>query len=195
MTDYDYSGRLVATNFLTLPNKRQLPDYYKIIKLPVALDTIQAKLMRREFPTLSTLESYFKRMIANAKEYNQKGSEIYDDAERIRKALSNYMTKNNPAYKTPGYVAVPTPVPAELLAENSDSEADAEGEMEEEAIEATPQIKRGPGRPPKNPQPQRSSATPATSENYDDVSFDGLTFQQAQEKIVSDMIRYKEDPE
>ncbi|KAH8813171.1 Bromodomain-containing protein-like protein [Xylogone sp. PMI_703] len=191
----DKSGRLVATNFLTLPNKRQLPDYYKIIKMPVALDTIQEKLMRREFPTLSAVESYFKRMIANAKEYNQKGSEIYDDAERIRKALSNYMTKNNPAYKTPGYVALPAPIPPELL-EKSDSEADAEGEPEEDEVEATPQARRGPGRPPKTQQAQRSSTTPATSEQqYDGVGFDGLTFQQAQEKIVADMIRYKEDPD
>ncbi|RFU28365.1 hypothetical protein B7463_g7962, partial [Scytalidium lignicola] len=192
----DKSGRLVATNFLTLPSKRQLPDYYKVIKMPVALDTIQAKLMRREFPNLSAVESYFKRMISNAKEYNQKGSEIYDDAERIRKALSNYMTKNNPAYKTPGYVALPAPIPPELLQDKSDSEADAEGEIEEEEAEATPQTKRGPGRPPKNlqTQVQRSSTTPATSDqHYDDVGFERLTFQQAQEKIVSDMIRYKED--
>src|SRR3981189_535327 len=91
-----YSGRLVSTNFLTLPSKKELPDYYKVIKMPIAIDTIESKLTRREFPTLTTLESYFKRMVSNAKDYNQKGSEIYDDAERIRKALSNYMTKHNP---------------------------------------------------------------------------------------------------
>lgn len=44
------SGRLVATNFLTLPSKRELPDYYKVIKMPIALDTIEEKLKRQEFP-------------------------------------------------------------------------------------------------------------------------------------------------
>ena len=79
--------------------------------MPIALSTIETKLKRSEFPTLTSLESYFKRMISNAKEYNERGSVIHDDAERLRKALSNYMTKTNPAYKTPGFVCQPTPLP------------------------------------------------------------------------------------
>jgi len=63
----DKHGRLISTNFLTLPNKRQLPDYYKVIKMPIAFDTIEGKLNRHEFPDLTSLESYFKRMISNAR--------------------------------------------------------------------------------------------------------------------------------
>ena len=193
-TDKIYSGRPVATNFLTLPSKRQLPDYYDVIKMPIAIDTIEAKLVRKEFPNLSALESYFKRMVSNAKEYNQRGSEIYDDAERLRKALSNFMTKTNPAYKNvPGYTAVPTPIPAE--GEDPASDEDAEGEPDSEA-ETMPSKRRG--RPPKNSQARsstpRHSSTPAVQDSqYAGVGFAGLTFQQAQEKIVSDMIRHKED--
>lgn len=156
-------------------------------------------MKRHEFPTLSTLESYFKRMVQNAKEYNERGSQISDDAERIRKALSNYMTKHNPAYKTPGYTSFPTPIPDN--ASGGTSEVDAEEEEEEEVKTEAPKVKRKPGRPPKNPQAiaraqsQRSSATPAISETkYAGVSYSGLTLQQAQEKIVSDIINYK-DPE
>jgi hypothetical protein len=162
--------------------------------MPIALDTIEGKLNRREFPTLTALESYFKRMISNAKEYNEKGSPIYEDAERIRKALSNFMTKTNPAYKTPGYVAFPTPLPGQ--ADDDSSDADADGDPESEA-EAMPVTKKR-GRPPKNPQAhaQRSSATPARSESqYAGMSYEGLTFQQAQEKIVEDLLREKESPE
>ncbi len=173
--------------------------------MPIAIDTIEAKLQRREFPNLTSLESYCKRMIANAKEFNQKGSEIYDDAERIRKALSNFMTKTNPAYKTHGYVAFPTPIPTDLQddAEDAEGEAedeeDAEGEIDEE-VPAAPPVKRRPGRPPKNPaahqlaQQQRSSTTPARSEShFSSVGYTGLNFQQAQEKLISDLIRYKEE--
>lgn len=190
-----HSGRLIATAFIELPSKRELPDYYKEIKMPISLDTIQTKLRRSEFPNLTSLEAYFKRMISNAKEYNEKGSVIYDDAERLRKALSNYMTKTNPAYKTPGFVCHPTPLPGEEEEEENDDE-DAEGEPDEE-VEVVPLPKKR-GRPPKNPQAQavRQSSTPALSEShYTGVGFSGLTFQQAQEKILADMINYKEDPE
>ncbi|KUJ24337.1 Bromodomain-containing protein-like protein [Mollisia scopiformis] len=190
----DKSGRQISTAFLTLPSKRDLPDYYDVIKMPIAIDTIEAKLRRREFPNLSVLESWFKRMISNAKEYNERGSEIYDDSERLRKALSNFMTRHNPAYKTPGYVALPVPIQSTSHIDGpaSDNEADAEGEPDPE-VEAPVVVKRKPSRPVKNVQAQRSSATPALSENqYVGVGFEGLNFQQAQEKIIEDMIRKKE---
>lgn len=170
-----------------------------MIRMPIALDTIEAKLKRREFRTLTTLESYFKRMIANAKEYNQRGSEIFDDSERLRKALSNFMTRWNPAYKLiPGYTAFPTPFPATPepipQTEGGDSDEDAPGEPEYEVPATT--TKKARGRPPKNPQPQRTSVTPALSEfTYSGSGFQGLSFQDAQERFVDDCIAQKEYPE
>ncbi len=179
--------------------------------MPIAIDTIEAKLKRKEFPSLTSLESYCKRMISNAKEYNQKGSEIYDDAERIRKALSNFMTKNNPAYKKSGYVAFPTPLPAEEPAQEEEeeeedaegSDEDAEGDVDMETPDPASAAKRQRGRPPRNLSSngalngQRKSATPSsmTDAQYSSVSFQGLTFQQAQEKLVAEMIEHKEDEE
>jgi hypothetical protein len=195
MTDSNHSGRLISTNFLTLPNKRQLPDYYKVIKMPIAFDTIEGKLNRHEFPDLTSLESYFKRMISNAKEYNEKGSEIADDAERFRKALSNFMVKNNPAYKTPGYVAFPTPIPGTPLPDQIDSagsDADADGEPDNE-VESQALAKRKPSRPKSlTAQVRASSSTPLSDAHYSGVSFAGLTFQQAQEKLVEELMTVKE---
>jgi tRNA(Glu) U13 pseudouridine synthase TruD len=159
-------------------------------------------LHKGDFKTVTELESYFKRMIQNARDYNARGSEVFEDAERLRKALSNLMREHNPAYKLiPNYVAIPTPLPGD---EDEESNAD-EGEEEEEEDddededeelsndEPTRAARRKPGRPPKNLQAQRSSATPALSDfQYAGVGFDGLTFQKAQEKIVEDLIREKE---
>ncbi|CZT46934.1 related to member of RSC complex [Rhynchosporium secalis] len=195
----DKSGRLVATPFLTLPKRQQFPDYYEMIRMPIALDTIEAKLKRHEFPTLTTLESYIKRMIANAREYNRRGSEIFDDSERLRKALSNFMTRWNPAYKLiPGYAPFPTPLPdtpePTSRTETADSDEDAPGEADYEAPPTT--TKKARGRPPKNPQAPRKSATPALSEfQYSGGGFQGLSFQDAQEKFVDDCIAQKEYPE
>jgi hypothetical protein len=194
ITNIGSSGRLISTNFLTLPSKRQLPDYYKVIKMPIAFDTIEAKLNRREFPNLTSLESYFKRMISNAKEYNEKGSEIAEDAERFRKALSNFMVRHNPAYKTPGYVAFPTPIPdTPERMDAPDSDVDADGEPDNE-IEIQSASKRQRGRPKSLPnQVRTSSNTPALSEpRYSGITFSGLTFQQAQEKLVEELMNIKE---
>jgi hypothetical protein len=194
ITNIGSSGRLISTNFLTLPSKRQLPDYYTVIKMPIAFDTIEAKLNRREFPNLTSLESYFKRMISNAKEYNEKGSEIAEDAERFRKALSNFMVRHNPAYKTPGYVAFPTPIPdTPERMDAPDSDVDADGEPDNE-IEIQSASKRQRGRPKSLPnQVRTSSNTPALSEpRYSGINFSGLTFQQAQEKLVEELMNIKE---
>ena len=158
--------------------------------MPVALDIIENKLKRREFPTLTTLESLFKRMITNAKEYNEKGSEVYDDSERLRKVLSHFMNKNNPAYDIPGYVAFPTPLPGTTNDEGSEKDADGEPDPE---VESLPRRKASRPSRQSGAQAPRSSITPSRSEiQYVGVGFNGLNFQQAQEKILEEIITKKE---
>lgn len=70
---------------------------------------------------MTTLESDVKRLVANAKSYNEKTSELFADAERIRKMCCNFMTRHNPAYKDPKYVAFPTPLPEEAEASETPS--------------------------------------------------------------------------
>lgn len=69
------------------------------------------KLNARQYGNLTALESDLKRMVQNAKEFNDTRTTVYEDAERIRKALSNFMPKNNPAYKDETYRALPTAIP------------------------------------------------------------------------------------
>ena len=83
--------------------------------MPLSLNMIQEKLDRNQYQNISLLEGDLKRVVQNAKDYNDSRSEIFQDAERIRKALSNFMPKHNPAYEDPEYRAVPTPVPQALL--------------------------------------------------------------------------------
>ncbi|KAJ4383049.1 hypothetical protein N0V86_002277 [Didymella sp. IMI 355093] len=109
----DKTGRPIAVHFMTLPDKDELPDYYEFTKLPLALDTIEDKLNNGEYTSLAQVESDCKRLVNNAKAYNDKKSIIYEDAERLRKTASNWMVKHNPAYRDGNYVAVATPVPGE----------------------------------------------------------------------------------
>jgi len=116
--------------------------------MPISLKTIERRLHNQDFANMSELESYFKRMITNAKEFYPKNSEKFEDAERVRKALSNYMTKNNPAYKLiPGYACVATPIPDDIESEpepapaagntreDDDAEEDEDAEGEEDDAE------------------------------------------------------------
>lgn len=80
-----------------------------------------------EYDTLEGLESDLKRMVQNAKDYNNSKSSIFEDAERIRKALSNFMPKHNPAYLREDYRAYPTPIPQELLDRTRGQSTSSEG--------------------------------------------------------------------
>jgi hypothetical protein len=83
--------------------------------MPISLNVVEGRLKARKYDTMEKLESDLKRLVQNAKEYNDSKSEVFADAERIRKALSNFMPKHNPAYANPEYRAVPTPIPQAIL--------------------------------------------------------------------------------
>ena len=157
---------------------------------------------------MTPVESDLRRMVGNAKSFNEKSSEIFSDAEKIRKALVAFMTQNNPAYKTGNYVPAPTPVPEgwqdRLEKQEDPPDADAEGETDHEEAP-----KEAPKETPEQPKPpakvagsssinasnsRRASSTPAVQDAEGaGESFEGNTFQQAQEKIITEMINLKND--
>lgn len=89
--------------------------------MPISINEIERNLHQGKYHNMTVLESDLKRMVQNAKDYNTSGSQIFEDAERIRKALSNFMPKHNPAYLDPDYRAVPTPIPEHLIQRLRDS--------------------------------------------------------------------------
>lgn len=95
--------------------------------MPISLNTIEQKLINFGYPTMEALEGDLKRMVQNAKDYNDSRSEVFADAERIRKALSNFMPKHNPAYADPEYRAVPTPIPQSLIDRMRESSVSTSG--------------------------------------------------------------------
>lgn len=264
-----YSGRPVSPYFEKLPSRRENPDYYKKIRLPLSLELIEQKLKNGQYSNLSALESDFKRLVSNAKDINERTSVAFGDAERVRKAVSNLMTKHNPAYKRGNYQAVPTPLPPTPEPDDVAGEDDAEGEEEEEdedvaakdvptqedevdgedeeEVEIEEEVvedeqeeeeageeageeveeddeededeededgdeedddgepdspvreRRRPGRPPKNPAAHARKVaargpTPGKADtHYENKGYKGLNFQQAQEKIVEELLRLKDE--
>lgn len=99
--------------------------------MPLSLNTIEESLKKYEYQNLEKLESDLKRMVQNAKDYNHYKSAIYEDAERIRKAISNFMPKHNPAYLRADYKAYPTPIPQELIDQLSKASTPSEAVVPE----------------------------------------------------------------
>lgn len=102
--------------------------------MPLSLNIIESRLENSAYETLEALESDLKRMVQNAKDYNHAKSSIFEDAERIRKAISNFMSKYNPAYLRPEYRAYPTPIPQELLDQQRQPSVSSEATMAPEKV-------------------------------------------------------------
>lgn len=198
------SGRPIATQFLTLPDPDELPDYYEVTLMPLALDTIAAKLKRDEYPTITSVESDVRRMVINAKEYNDPKSEIHQDAERVRKNAFNFMKIHNPAYKDPNYAAFPTPIPEELLnrpPKQSRQATGGSGSGQQALRQTSEKPKQAiPVKEPEQSDRKSSIAPSATTANDDDqegtdaaLDFTGKSFQEAQQAIISYLLGYTDE--
>ena len=149
---------------------------------------------------MTRLEGDLRRMISNAKAFNEKRSQAFSDSEKIRKQLQVFMQANNPAYKDPTYVPYTTPVPEGWRVgqgkPQDTHEQDAEGETDpEEAAKPTETRTRLVTRVGSSTttNDRRASSTPAIQDvegAYE--SFEGNTFQQAQEKLVGEMMSHKD---
>lgn len=128
-------------------------------------------------------------MVSNAKFYNEKGSLVFSNAERIRKVVAAVMPKVNPAYKDPNYVPFSTTIP-----EGDDEEPS----FEEPIAEDTPMRAATNDRELRHGRSE-STRRGTTSDAENEVgrgtpqSFEGDTFQGALERIVGEAIHLKDD--
>lgn len=66
-------------------DKKKHPDYYRIIKRPMDLGTVQSKVERLEYHRLKDFTSDILLIFENARAYNAKSSAIYQAAEALEK--------------------------------------------------------------------------------------------------------------
>ncbi|XP_036068011.1 polybromo 1, like isoform X2 [Oryzias melastigma] len=89
----DTSGRLVSELFQKLPSKVQYPDYYAIIKEPIDLRMIAQRIQIGHYKTVSAMAKDIDLMTKNAKTYNEPGSQIFKDANTIKKVFIQRKTE------------------------------------------------------------------------------------------------------
>ncbi|XP_058298107.1 protein polybromo-1 isoform X32 [Hylobates moloch] len=85
------SGRLISELFQKLPSKVQYPDYYAIIKEPIDLKTIAQRIQNGSYKSIHAMAKDIDLLAKNAKTYNEPGSQVFKDANSIKKIF--YMKK------------------------------------------------------------------------------------------------------
>ncbi|KAF9200282.1 hypothetical protein BGZ49_009503 [Haplosporangium sp. Z 27] len=81
----DKNGRSISELFLELPDREDYPDYFVIIKNPLALSIIKERLNAREYEdgNIDNFGIDLRTMTTNAKTYNRDGSMVFRDATTL----------------------------------------------------------------------------------------------------------------
>ena len=88
--DYtDVDGRVLSDPFFKLPSRKELPDYYEVIRKPVDIDKIRSRIRSNRYRNLDDLEADFMLLCKNAQIYNVEGSTIYEDSIVLQSVFTN----------------------------------------------------------------------------------------------------------
>ena len=119
-------------------NKRMVPDYYDVIKEPVALSTIKQKYTTKEYKTFAEFIRDAALISHNAQTYNRPDAGAYQDAITIKgifeeefKALADEGVIPREMAALPDLGELP-PVETPLPVEEEDDEEDDEDEDDED---------------------------------------------------------------
>ncbi|XP_075893553.1 polybromo 1, like isoform X2 [Nelusetta ayraudi] len=89
----DPSGRPVSELFQKLPSKVHYPDYYAIIKEPIDLRTIAQRIQSGSYKNVNAMAKDVDLLAKNAKTYNEPGSQVFKDANTIKKVFIQRKTE------------------------------------------------------------------------------------------------------
>jgi chromatin structure-remodeling complex subunit RSC1/2 len=89
----DNSGYDPTKLFQRQVNKRALPDYYDVIKEPMALSIIKKKVQQKEYKSFADFVRDFALVPHNAQVYNRADSQAYVDALEVKRVLEEELKK------------------------------------------------------------------------------------------------------
>ena len=85
----DADGRVLSEAFLELPSKKELPDYYEVIKKPVDFKKIKNRINNHRYRSIDDLQDDFMLLCRNAQIYNVEGSLIYEDSVILQSVFTS----------------------------------------------------------------------------------------------------------
>ncbi|KAL4805259.1 hypothetical protein BDV18DRAFT_140531 [Aspergillus unguis] len=132
-------------------NKRNVPDYYDIIKEPMALSILKQKINKREYKSISEFVRDCALIPHNAQTYNRPNSQAYEDSLVIKDAFvtefaklakQGVITTEEAELPDLGEIPDPDPLPEEEEDEDEDEEDDEDEDDSDD--EGRRKKKRGP---------------------------------------------------
>jgi ATP-dependent helicase STH1/SNF2 len=82
--------------FIVLPQRKEYPTYYTMIKRPISLTQIKRKVKREQYDSIDAFRADFELMFANARTYNEEGSWITMDAAVLESTLRQKLEQMAP---------------------------------------------------------------------------------------------------
>ncbi|XP_077308332.1 protein polybromo-1 isoform X2 [Lithobates pipiens] len=87
-TATDPNGRIISDLFQKVPSKMHYPDYYAIIKEPIDLRMISQRIQSGYYKSVNAMAKDMDLLAKNAKTYNEPGSQVFKDANNIKKLFA-----------------------------------------------------------------------------------------------------------
>uniref|UniRef100_A0A8D0AV20 Si:dkey-226m8.10 n=1 Tax=Sander lucioperca TaxID=283035 RepID=A0A8D0AV20_SANLU len=86
--------RPTSVCFVQLPSKKEVPEYYELIRKPVDFRRIRERVRNHKYRTVGDLEKDIFLLCHNAQTYNLEGSQIYEDSIVIKSVFRERQTAN-----------------------------------------------------------------------------------------------------
>lgn len=93
LINYKYKGKLLAEPFMQLPPRKELPQYYQMIKNPTSFNDQLQKLKKTPYQDWNDFEANVGLIFSNAMTFNQEGSPLYSSARSLQRQLHNKIQK------------------------------------------------------------------------------------------------------
>eukprot|EP00092_Neocalanus_flemingeri_P080780 GFUD01100808.1.p1 GENE.GFUD01100808.1~~GFUD01100808.1.p1 ORF type:complete len:390 (-),score=144.73 GFUD01100808.1:156-1229(-) len=85
----DSDGRILSEPFYKLPSRKELPDYYEVIRKPVDIAKIQQRIDDEKYEDMDAMERDFMILCKNTQHYNEDGSLIFEDSIVLQSVFTN----------------------------------------------------------------------------------------------------------
>jgi SWI/SNF-related matrix-associated actin-dependent regulator of chromatin subfamily A member 2/4 len=88
MSYEDMDGHIVTKDFVQLPSRKDLPDYYRVIRRPLDLKRLEKYIKEGKYHSIKDFDKDVKLMCKNAQVYNVEGSDIFEDSLIIQELFN-----------------------------------------------------------------------------------------------------------
>ncbi|KAK6305034.1 hypothetical protein J4Q44_G00238140 [Coregonus suidteri] len=76
----DGLGRQISKGFIQLPSRKEVPEYYELIRKPVDFRRIRERVRNHKYRSVGDLEKDIILLCHNAQTFNLEGSQIFEDS-------------------------------------------------------------------------------------------------------------------